>query len=72
MAHGHKASDWTVRHTTGEGTVDCGEYRGRFEVQPDGTIRITWQQGPGPEEDGAVGNAAREAIDAAIRPQSGS
>jgi hypothetical protein len=65
---GLQASDWTVRHTTGEGTIECDEYRGRFKVRPSGDIEISWQQGPGPDDRGAAGRAARAAIEQAIRP----
>ena len=67
MADGRTPSDWTVRHTTGEGTVECDEYRGRLQVQPSGGIRIIWQQGPGPENDSGVSCAAQAAIEQAIR-----
>jgi len=68
MTRGFAASDWTVRHTTGEGTVECDEYRGRFRVQPSGAIRIDWQQGPRPDDRGAVNRAAEAAVEQAIRP----
>jgi hypothetical protein len=68
MTHGLQASDWIVRHTTGEGTVECDEYRGRFRVQPSGDIRIIWRQGPGPDDHGTVSRAAEMAIEQAIRP----
>jgi hypothetical protein len=73
MASGREASDWTVEHTGDEGAIWCHEYRGRFRVRSAGVVQIIWQGGgPGPGEDGPVGRAAHEAIDAAIRPQSGS
>ncbi|MGF6232033.1 hypothetical protein QFZ27_005988 [Inquilinus ginsengisoli] len=73
MASGRDASDWTVEHAGDEGAIWCHEYRGRFRVRNAGVVHIIWQGGgPGPAENGPVGRAAHEAIDAAIRSQSGS
>jgi hypothetical protein len=71
MAEGRDASDWTVNHAGGEGTVACAEYRGRFRVKPTGVVQIIWLEGKGPSpgEDRPVGIAAQEAIDAALRPR---
>jgi len=70
MVMGRKASDWTVEHTGTEGTVACAEYLGRFQVDRNGAIRITWSPPPGPAVDGEmIGRAAQEAIEAAIRPR---
>lgn len=70
MAKGRDPGDWTVKHDGDEGTIRCAEYRGRFVVQRNGVVKIIWQGGgPGPGEDGPVGRAAQEAIDAAIRPR---
>jgi hypothetical protein len=70
MATGHKASDWTVEHTGNEGIVACAEYLGRFRIDRDGAVRITWSPPPGPVADGeTIRRAAQEAIDAAIRPR---
>lgn len=72
MAKGHDASDWSVEHAGDEGTIRCPEYRGRFRVDRRGVIQLIWQDGPEPREHGPVSQAAKEAIEAAIRPQSGS
>ncbi len=74
MARGHDASDWTVKHDGDQGTVVSAEYAGRFKVKQSGIVQIIWMlgKGPGPKEDGPISRAALEAIDAAIRPQSGS
>jgi hypothetical protein len=72
MAEGLAASDWTVRFTGDEGTVECDEFSGRFKARADGDIDIIWQDGPEADASGPVERAAREAIDAVIRPQSGS
>jgi hypothetical protein len=71
MSYGLKASDWTVEHAGDEGTVACAEYLGRFRVDKSGIIRITWSTGPS-WNGKKIGRAAYEAIEAAIRPQSGS
>ncbi|MGF6227913.1 hypothetical protein QFZ27_001868 [Inquilinus ginsengisoli] len=73
MAKGRDASDWTIKFAGDEGTIQCEEYHGRFRVRSNGVIQIIWQDGgAGPGEDRPVNMAAKEAIDAAIRPQSGS
>jgi len=70
MVMGRKASDWTVEHTGTEGTVACAEYLGRFRVDQDGAVRITWSPPPGPALDRrTIRRAAQEAIEAAIRPR---
>lgn len=70
MASGRDASDWIVEHDGDEGTIRCPEYRGRFRVRNTGVAQIIWQDGgPGPGEDGPVGRAAHEVIEAAIRPR---
>ena len=72
MAKGHDAADWTVLHSGDEGNISAGAYRGRFRVSHSGVVKIIWQQGPEPKVEGPINRAAQEAIDAAIRPQSGS
>jgi hypothetical protein len=74
MTRGRDASDWTVKFAGDEGTVSRDEYAGRFRVKTTGVIQITWTlgKGPPPTDDRPVVMAAQEAIDAAIRPQSGS
>ena len=72
MARGHDASDWTVKHDGDEGTVRSTENRGRFRIDRRGVVRIVWQDGPGPKDEGPANQAAQEAIEAAIRPQGGS
>lgn len=69
MAKGRDASDWAVEHTGNEGAIRSAEYRGRFRVDRRGVIQIIWQDGPGPEDHGPVSQAAKEAIEAAIRPR---
>jgi hypothetical protein len=69
MASGGDASDWTVEHTGGEGTIADGAYRGRFRVRADGDVQIIWQDGPEAKDTGTVDRAAKEAIEAAIRPR---
>ncbi|KGM35700.1 hypothetical protein [Inquilinus limosus] len=71
MAKGHDPSDWTVKFSGDEGTIASEEYAGRFRVRPSGVVQIIWSlgKGPPPKEDGPVGRAAQEAIDAAIRPR---
>jgi hypothetical protein len=73
MTKGRDASDWTVKFAGDEGTVASDEYAGRFRVKPSGVIQIIWSEGkgPGPMNDGPARRAAHEAIDAAIRSQSG-
>ena len=74
MAEGRAQSDWNVRRIGDEGIVECAEYCGRFRIRRSGVVQIIWSlgKGPAPKDVGPVGRAAHEAIDAAIRPQSGS
>ena len=71
MAQGRDVSDWNVNRDGDQGVVACAEYAGRFKVKRSGVIQIIWllDEGPGPEDDGPVGRAAQEAIEAAIRPR---
>jgi peroxiredoxin len=69
MANGHDASDWTVEHTGDEGTIRSTDYRGRFRIDRRGVIQLIWQDGPEPQDHGPVSQAAKEAIEAAIRPR---
>jgi len=71
MSHGRNTSDWNVEHTGSEGTVACPEYLGRFRVDQNGFIRITWATGPAWNAM-EIERSAQEACRAAIRPQSGS
>lgn len=68
MAEGLAASDRTVRFAGDEGTVECDELCGRFKARADGGIDIIWQDGSEADASDPVERAAREAIDAVIRP----
>jgi hypothetical protein len=74
MTRGRDSADWTVKFAGDEGTVVSDEYAGRFSVKLSGVIEIIWLEGRGPpaEKEGPASRAALEAVDAAIRPQSGS
>lgn len=65
MANGRAASDWTVSVDGDGGTIECGQFRGRFKVSRIGVVQIIWQQGPMPKDDGPVTRAAQEAIEKA-------
>ena len=71
MSYGLKASDWTIEPIGSGGTVACAEYLGRFHVDKNGVIRITWSTDPA-WNGKKIGRAAYEACQAAIRAKSGS